>query len=335
MLAQYPGAIRRAIEAYIYSGYIAALIGLYQFLSYQWDWFYPSDVLFSRPEVRDVLPFLRRYYVNGLSLTQTYGSFSEPSFFAQFLLGSTLASFNWWFRGNAPLKVKGLAVISLAALIMTMSTTAYVGLGCGLVLVLGRFVMKRRARAVPVLCVLAMAATGVTVWALYGSEAEAISRTTSAVADLVLMHKTESQSYSIRLAVDSLAFQDLVETGGLGVGWGSTRGSSLLFHLLGNVGVWGVALLAWFASRVKYKLARAEPIPARTFIGLALIGNLLGGLIAVPDIISPTIWLLLGILIAMAVTQAKQPKFGVQLHPSASCTFGPASHFCPEAISRP
>jgi hypothetical protein len=321
MLVRYPRAIRRAVDAYIWSGYIAALIGLYQFLSYQWGWFYPSEILFSRPEVRGLSALLRQYHVNGLSLTQTYGSFSEPSFFAQFLLGSTLASFNWWFRGNAPLKVKGLAVVSLAVLLMTLSTTAYVGLGCGFLLVLGRFVLKRRARAVPALCVLAMAITGVAVWVLYSSEGESLRMTAGAIADLVLMRKAESQSYSIRVAVDNIAFQDLIGTGGLGVGWGSTRGSSLLFHLLGNVGVWGVALLVWFAFRLKHKMRLTESTPARTFVAMALIGNLIGGIIAVPDIVSGTIWLLLGILVAMMVTHGgpkRAPNFGLRPHATGS-----------------
>lgn len=331
MLARYPGAVRRAVDAYIWSGYLATLIGLYQFLSYERGWFYPAEVLFSRPEVRGLPAFLRQYQVNGLSLTQTYGSFSEPSFFAQFLLGLTLASFNWWFRGNAPLKIRGLALISLAVLLMTLSTTAYVGLACSVLLVLGRFVWKRRARAIPGLLVLGMAATAVAAWALYGSENESLRSALQAVGDLVLMRKAESLSYSIRVAVDSLAVQDMVGTGGLGVGWGSTRGSSLLFHLLGNVGIWGVGLLVWFALRLKRSMRLTESSPARTFVAMALTGNLIGGIIAVPDVISGTIWLLLGLLVAMIVTRdepvrlrkfvfqpdAELSEYGFELRPIA------------------
>ena len=118
------------------------------------------------------------------------------------------------------------------------------------------------------------------------------------------MQKAQTDSYSIRLTVDGIALRGLIDTGGLGLGWGSTRGSSLLIHLLGNVGVMGAVLLGWFVFRLKRQIDRTKSTPILTFVFTALGGNLLGGIIAVPDIVPVTIWLLLGVLVAMVLRPA-------------------------------
>jgi hypothetical protein len=302
VLLRRPRAIQRVVDALIWSGYLAAAIAIYHFAAEQMGWYFPYQVFYSKPEVRTLAAFVRVYHVGGLSLRQAYGTFSEPSTLAQFMVGVAYGSWYWWLRGTAPFRVKLLAITSIVVLAMTFSTTAYVGLGAGGLLLVARLTYMGRVRSAMLLALSVLACVGAAVWVLSNQEVSGLKHFTDTVLDFVLLQKSQTTSYAIRRIVDQVALRGFVDTYGLGLGWGSTRGSSLLLHMLGNTGLIGILLLGWFAMRVRRQLRRYQATPVRGFIGLALCGNLLAGCIAVPDINSVTIWLLLGVLVAMAYT---------------------------------
>lgn len=308
VLLRRPRAIQRVVDAFIWSGYLAAAIAIYHFAAEQMGWYFPYQMFYSKPEVRSLTAFVRQYNVSGLSLRQAYGTFSEPSTLAQFMVGVAYGCWYWWLRGTAPFRVKLLAVTSIVVLVMTLSTTAYVGLAAGGILLIARLASMGRVRSAMLLTASILAALGGAVWVLSNEEVSSLKHLTDTVLDFVLLQKFQTSSYAIRLIVDQVALRGFLDTYGLGLGWGSTRGSSLLLHMLGNTGLIGMLLLGWFAMRVRRELRRHPATPVRGFIGLALCGNLLAGCIAVPDINSVTIWLLLGVLVAMAYTPAPAPR---------------------------
>jgi hypothetical protein len=232
------------------------------------------------------------------TLKQVYGSFSEPSGMAQFVLGTAFGCVYWWLKGKAPARVKTLAVVSLALLLLTFSTTAYAGIAIGVTLLVGRTLLRKRLKSKLMLAATTSVIAGL-VWVGWTngwlSEFQDFS---GAVLDHVLLQKAQSNSYLVRALVDSLAFDGFLRTYGLGLGWGSTRGSSLVVHLLGNVGAIGMALLVWMAARLARQSRNVAADPRAGFIALALVGNLVGGVLSVPDINSVTLWLLLGLLVA-------------------------------------
>src|SRR5439155_23356662 len=144
------------------------------------------------------------------------------------------------------------------------------------------------------------------VWAFGEYELASFRTLDDNVLELVLFGKRDTISFRVRWLVDSVALDGFLGTYGLGLGWGSTRGSSLLIHLLGNTGAIGILLLMWFAWNIRRRL-RGDVTGIAGFVVAALCGNLLGGAISVPDINSVSLWLLVGLTVAAALTPAVGP----------------------------
>jgi hypothetical protein len=119
--------------------------------------------------------------------------------------------------------------------------------------------------------------------------------------------KQQSSSYNDRTMADRDSFQEMLETDGLGVGWGSNRSSSLGPGLCASVGIWGIAGLLWFMGavivhvRAAHRLASSQ---AQRMVmhgcSASIIGGLTGGFVAGPAITSPDFFLLLALLVATA-----------------------------------
>jgi hypothetical protein len=66
------------------------------------------------------------------------------------------------------------------------------------------------------------------------------------LVNVVLLEKSDGDSFKVRLESDLHSFEILWRTYGLGVGLGSNRPSSFLTFLLSNVGIFGFLLFALF-----------------------------------------------------------------------------------------
>jgi hypothetical protein len=296
-------AIRRAVNAFTVCGYLAGLIAAYHFASDRFGWYFPFDVFYSRPEARNLESYARVFLVGGITIQQVFGSFSEPSTLAQFMLGTTFGSGYWWLRGGAPRRIKGLAILSVATLLATVSTTAYAGLGVGSILLVGYLAVSGRLRVGSVVLGLMALGGAAALWAFGGNEFSGFRMLANNALDLVWFTKRDTISFQVRWLVDSVALDGFLGTYGLGLGWGSTRGSSLFIHLLGNVGAIGILLLTWFGWNIRRRVRGGVP-GITGFVVAALCGNLLGGAIAVPDINSVALWFLVGLTVAAALTPA-------------------------------
>ena len=99
--------------------------------------------------------------------------------------------------------------------------------------------------------------------------------------------KGNSASYLDRTALDAAALATIGPTGGLGVGWGGFRASSLLPGLLANGGIPALAAVIWLAlglaSLARRAVALAPRHPGRVVVdafGAAVCGQVMAALLS-------------------------------------------------------
>ncbi len=110
--------------------------------------------------------------------------------------------------------------------------------------------------------------------------------------------KASSFSFLARGLANERSWEIFLETFGLGVGLGSHRPSSLFFLVLSCLGFVGTVLLV---ALVIVALRAAARTPAAAPAGWALLGILVSGVIAVPDLSMPVIWIGLAVCVAAAL----------------------------------
>jgi hypothetical protein len=189
------------------------------------------------------------------------GSFPEPSSFG--IYSCMLLGFwsSLWMQRYQPRLSGPLAFCTLVAMLLSTSSTAYGALTILLSLLLigdlSAFFLNREPRRLvfivvvsPILLFLALAATLVM----------------PTVADAVLgtlgetvFNKANTVSAIQRSLWNSQAWQNFIDSYGMGIGIGSTRASSYLFVLLGNVGLIGTVAYVVFTYKV---LSRAHFHPS-------------------------------------------------------------------------
>jgi hypothetical protein len=111
--------------------------------------------------------------------------------------------------------------------------------------------------------------------------------------DLVL-NKAQSSSGAGRSTADFLALQTFLESGGLGVGVGTTRASSFAATLLATMGLPGLIAFLAFALTLIVECRRAGDPDSRA-LGLGLTGFLIVWLIAIPDLVQALFWFTAGV----------------------------------------
>jgi hypothetical protein len=146
------------------------------------------------------------------------------------------------------------------------------------------------------------------------------------------LNKQQSSSYQDRTSTDIDSLHEAAESYGLGVGWGSNRASSLIPGLASVIGIWGIAGLLWFISRILTHVRTAQrraTVPELKMVVHGCTGSVLGTLAATvlsgPGITSPDFYLQLALLIAAAgrlrweatTIQAPLPRFAAFARPSA------------------
>jgi hypothetical protein len=176
-----------------------------------------------------------------LGLKRIVGSFTEASAFAYASLGLFAFTGKLWLRGIYP-GLNGLvALFTLIALLASTSTTAYAGVGILLALeYLGCLRAIRAGRGTSSCVVFAflgplLALVAIVMLALDHSS-------WSFAQDLLnktLFDKMTSSSGMERSSWNTQTIANFIATSGFGVGVGSTRASSLLFAVLGSLGVFG------------------------------------------------------------------------------------------------
>ncbi|HTL40305.1 MAG TPA: hypothetical protein VL294_02385 [Pseudolysinimonas sp.] len=211
------------------------------------------------------------------------GTFYEPSVLGLYLVAAACFFGVRLLRGPAPrARVSAVIALGLVAIefVANASGTALLGL----------IVVAAAGAALMLLRLLRTPRMGVSPWAVIGATgALALGLTQLPLLyDLTVgsvERKASSFSYLARSAANDRSWQIFLETSGLGVGLGSHRPSSLFFLVLSCLGLVGTVLLVVLIAAALRSAARTEPAA-----GWALLGVVVSGVIAVPDLSMPVIW---------------------------------------------
>lgn len=284
--------VTRRLQFFAAGGYalttaFVIAMGLYQLTAHYLGVPYPYDVINNNPGYR------QNYYQTLLDLKRFSSVLTEPSAAAHWLAGFVPFAFVTYLRGFYGTWMLLLGVAALACIVIATSTTGYVVLALfaawaawrGLIWGSAAGGVSRRGwRAFTAVAALVLAGC-VALW--YSGLLELAST----VLDRALIEKLGSESAARRLGSDLHAVGITVHTFGLGAGWGSNRTSSQLLHVLSNVGLPGLLVLAWFAVRLysRHRHFRPRGGPPRRLedlasaSGWAVVGMVLAALVAAGD----------------------------------------------------
>ncbi len=270
-----------------------------------------------------VLDTLQTYYANTDSRWR--GVFNEPSELAAFATGATVYAVVRAARSERPGErlahgalASGGATLLLGSASGTALVAAAIVLGIASVLLLARFATSG-GRGAPwiIAAVIVAAIAGL----LFGDVLVAPA------VDL-LQAKIGSKSHTARSGADIVGLDVLWSTRGFGAGLGGNRSSSFIVTLLSTVGVVGTALFAWvLASAVRSGSRVPTALPAVA----ALLAIVIAKAVAVPDLGTPLLWLLLSASTTTALVRSRSvgsiPCDGVEWA-------GPGSGTSPSRTSR-
>jgi len=179
------------------------------------------------------------------SFTRVNSTFLEPSVFATYLTGIFGFLLVWWVRRPSWI-ILLCTVLTIGAMLITTSTTAYLGLVSIITCILCVFGLLQLVNGgwISKTLLAIVFATGAFIWL---SLIAFISfNDIRDLANLVLLQKSDGDSFRVRIDSDLQSFKILWQTYGFGVGLGSNRPSSFFTFLLSNVGIMGFVSLGLF-----------------------------------------------------------------------------------------
>jgi len=232
------------------------------------------------------------------------GTFYEPSVLGLYLVAAACYFGARLFRRSSSRYARLAAVAALALVgiefVANGSGTALLGLviviAAGAAVLLARQLRSPRFGVSPLAVIL-----GTGVLAAGITQLPALYELTIGSAE----RKASSFSYLARSLANERSWEIFRETAGLGVGLGSHRPSSLFFLVLSCLGIVGTIL---FVALVIVALLAAARDRARTPAGWALLGILVSGVIAVPDLSMPVIWIGLAACVVPTVVASARPQ---------------------------
>jgi hypothetical protein len=185
-------------------------------------------------------------------LIRITGTFPETSAFAAFTAPLLAFTASLWRSGECRRVAGWLALSSFALMIISTSTTAYATLVMYAAFLFGAFLWRSLLgnrglvfgyQAVATCGLLVCACLFLLFWP------QAVDRIVD-FFQLTLVTKLDSSSGVERSSWNAQAWQNFLDTDGLGVGLGSARASSFPLALLSNLGVIGAVLFVAFAIAI-------------------------------------------------------------------------------------
>ncbi|HEY4254192.1 MAG TPA: hypothetical protein VGM87_23505 [Roseomonas sp.] len=291
---------RGLLMAYLASGYLVVFLCFWNLASRLTGVWFPADILYSNPSWAIVEQAFG-------AVPRIQGPFSEPAGVAGFLSGVAFCSLRLCMRGYTTMRPMLLLVTSITSVLLSTSTTGIVMLVCGLPLLLLTGAGDREAMARTRRTLGTLAAAVVIVVAPLAIALPGLVDAASVVIEETLQ-KGESDSFEERGRMNQSAIDAMIGSWGLGIGWGSTRSSSLIPGILGNSGAVGLGLLLWFAYNLRRLISTANRMappdhPARQALDgflAALCGQFGAGLLSGPTITALTFYLQLALVLGAA-----------------------------------
>jgi hypothetical protein len=230
------------------------------------------------------------------------GTFYEPSVLGLYLVAAACYFGVKLLRPGVRGRIASLIALVLVAIEFVANGSGTALLGLVIVAAVGAAVLLVRQLRSPNF--------GIRPWAIITATAVLAAGLTQlpALYELTIgsaERKASSFSFLARSLANERSWQIFLETSGLGVGLGSHRPSSLFFLVLSCLGFVGTVLLV---ALVIVALRAAARTPGASPAGWALLGILVSGIIAVPDLSMPVIWIGLAACLAMAGSAGAAPE---------------------------
>ncbi|NMJ42489.1 hypothetical protein GWK16_14670 [Roseomonas sp. JC162] len=296
-------AWRSIVKAYLFSGYLVMVLVAWDLASRTIGLPFPTSIIYSNPGWSIV-----EQNIGGLPRLQ--GPFPEPSALAFYLAGLAVACMGLCLRGHRVMRPDLLLVMACLATFLSTSTTGIAALVVGLPAQLILAALAGRGAAVRRM-IGVLAVPGTLALVLLAGLLILRPELLDVIAEVVGMtlDKTDSDSFTERSLMNTVAWNAFLSSGGLGVGWGSTRASSILPGLLAGGGIVGLFTAIWFTLRLMRLIRRARTVaepgnPAAIAVdcfGAALAGQLLAAAFSAPVITTPIFFVQLGVVGAAAI----------------------------------
>lgn len=211
------------------------------------------------------------------------GAHAEASAFAAASLACLCFTFTYWRRTQSKAALL-LSLILGILLLLSTSTTAYVGgaiLTIPVVFAIARSALVGRISRQDILVLLALA-IGVTIVLAVSVYDARILDPFVQLFERTVVNKASSASGQERAYWNAKSLQSLVDTVGLGVGFGSSRASSWIIAVLSQAGIIGAllmaALLTVLFAGVRGLGSRADP--ELSAVSASVSASALGSLVA-------------------------------------------------------
>ena len=294
------GALEKFARYVVWAGTLVVALAIFQFLA----WI--IGIPFPYQYINNVEGWSLGYAQYLGDVKRINGPFTEPSNLAAFLLGFVAFLLRLWI-GEKGRWLGVLLLFALLSLLLTTSTTAYVGLSVlltllalsGLVAAVKHRVLRQRN-----LVALGLLLSVMVIGVLGSLALEPVGK----VVRAAILEKSVSGSFVHRTAADWRALEIVLETAGLGVGLGGNRPSSFLTWLLSNVGIVGTATfivgILLMISAARGACRGIEAVKRQCLLASAaawgLVAHLSAKIISQPDLSFPTLWIWLAFLVTAA-----------------------------------
>jgi len=273
LVAARPDGLRWAMRGVGAGLAFACTLGLYQLVAFYLGLPWPTEIINSNLGVGQ--------FPNQMAgdIKRITATFWEPSLLGYNFVGC-LGIFLLGARNTR------LGLLALCVLLLSTSSLGYFGLAA----LIGVWLCVDRAATASSKWRVALGLAAVCVAFVIADRLY----TGGVVLDELVLNKAESSSGVGRSTANHLALQTFLESGGLGVGIGTTRASSFAATLLATMGLPGFIAFMAFATTLILQCRRAGDRESRE-LGLGLTGFLIVWLIAIPDVVQALFWLIAGV----------------------------------------
>ena len=237
------------------------------------------DVASWRVGLRDLLDPIRSANYSYLDharmggIKRMVGGFPEASAYGGFSLLFFGFWLHLWMRGIGGRLAPVMLILATLAVLRSTSSAAYVAMGVFILLYASLAASQALRRAVSEREVTIALSALLAGWGLLVAVAAAYELVPSVTAfvDSTLIDKLSSSSGVERMGWNGQAWQNFVDTWGLGAGLGSVRASSWLLACLGSMGLLGTALFLGFLISLARLYGGIDPA-RRTAVSALLCG---------------------------------------------------------------
>jgi hypothetical protein len=180
------------------------------------------------------------------------GSFSEASSFGSMTLGFFAFTGKLWLLGIRPRLTLALTGLSLCALLLSKSSTGYIGLAAIVGVAYLETMIGAVRRQLNSQCMWFLAGITIVLPIIVISLAlnDEVFAYVHDLLDQLLFNKMSSGSGVERSSWNRQGLQNLIDTFGFGVGNGSMRASSFPIAVLGSLGIIGALIMGLFLISV-------------------------------------------------------------------------------------